>query len=170
MTMSGNRMHRLGRLARLFAVVLVLVCGCRSVHLGVLVEHRPGDAPKACPVPYAATYLLQAVDDSGTEATLLQRADMQHKFQVGFIREADGQLVAYAGGRKFPLPEGRYVWQIAPETARTHRELTQTDGGKILEKAGKVLAHAAVFALVGAFMMLGAAAGAGGGNGLHIDK
>ena len=159
MTTRRNRTRRLWRSrrpARLFAVALVLVCGCRVAHPGVLVEHRPGDAPKACPVPYAATYALQAVDETGTGATLLERAAIQHKFQVGFIREADGSLVAYAGGRKFPLPEGHYYWQITPETQKTRGDLAQADAGKALAVVGKGLAFAGAFVVATVFGMLGA--------------
>lgn len=32
------------------------------------------------------------------------------------VGELDGSLVGYAAGRKIPLPEGSYRWQITPET------------------------------------------------------
>lgn len=159
-----QRLRRLPRLARLFAVALVMVGGCRSVHPGVLVEHRPGDSPKACPVPYAATYLLQSVDDTGTVVVPLERCAIQHKYQVGFIREADGGLVAYAGGRKFHLPEGHYFWEIAPETARTRGDLTHADVSKVLSAAGKALVYVGAGVALVAVQALAGFAKSGGHN------
>jgi hypothetical protein len=131
---------------RLFLAVLLLAdCGYRSLlHPGVVVEHRPGDGPHACPVPYPATYTLSAIDPITGAHVPLERADIQHKFQVGFIREADGSLVAYAGGRKFPLDEGYYVWQITPESQKTYGELRQAKVGPILAAMGKGLVYAGI--------------------------
>jgi hypothetical protein len=156
-----RRLRRSERVARLFAVAVVLVCGCRAPHPGVVVEHYPGDGACACPVPYAATYSLQSVDETGTESTPLQRAPVQHKFQVGFIREADGSLVAYASGRKFPLPEGHYVWQIDPDTQRTRGELARGQINKAIKTVGTVLAYtgAAVVCIAGTAIYGFAAAG-----------
>lgn len=164
MSITRSRTRHLWRLARLFVVALVLVCGCRTPAPGVVVEHRPGDGAKACPVPYAATYVLHSVDETGTGATLLERAAIQDKFQVGFIRQADGALVAYAGGRKFPLPEGHYVWQIVPNTQKTRGELAQAAAGKVLITVGMVVGSVVVVAVYVAMGILSAYGGSGGHN------
>jgi hypothetical protein len=161
MPTSGNPKHRRCRsrgVGRLFLIALILVgSGCRSVsHPGVLVEHQPGEGSKTCPVPYTATYVLSAVDLTRGELIPLEHAKIEEKSQVGFVRQLDGEFIAYAGGRKFPLSEGHYVWQITPESQKTHGELRQAEAGKVLVATGKVLAGAGVVVLTvaGSFLIL----------------
>jgi hypothetical protein len=158
--------HRLRGLARILLAALLLAdCGCRSaLHPGVVVEHRPGEAPRARPVPYAAAYTLFAVDPLTGAALPLERADVQDRYQVGFIREPDGSLVAYASGQKFPLPEGCYAWRIAPESQKTYRELRQAKLGPALAAAGKGATYAALGVLCLAGLALYGIAAAGGHN------
>jgi hypothetical protein len=169
MPTSGNPKHRHCRshgVGRLFLVALILVgSGCRSVsHPGVLVQHLPGEGSKTCPVPYTATYVLSAVDLTRGALIPLEHAKIEEKSQVGFVRQPDGEFIAYAGGRKFPLPEGHYVWQITPESQKTHGELRHEEIGKVLAVAGKALV--CVGACVGfvAFQALCCFAAAGGHN------
>ncbi|QJW93498.1 hypothetical protein [Frigoriglobus tundricola] len=158
-----RRVWRLPCFARLCVAVLVLFSGCRSPY-PVYVVHRPGDAPKAGPVPYAATYVLGAVNETDASVASLQRCAIQEQFQVGFIREPDGTLVAYAGGRKFPLPEGHYVWQIAPESQKSRGEVALVDASRVLGAVGAALGYIGAAAAYVGFMMLGAAAKSGGHN------
>ena len=98
-----------------------------------------------------------------TPATHFSNDAIQDRFQIGFIRDADSSLVAYAGGRRFPY-EGHYVWQIAPETQQTRGELARADAGKALGTAVTALGVVAAFALKVGLAVLGAAAKSGGHN------
>ena len=159
-SIPAHRSCGLSRFARLCVAFLVLFSGCRSP-FPVHVEHRPGDAPKASPVPYAAKYVLGTVNETGAGVVPLQRCDIQDQFQVGFIREPDGTLVAYAGGRKFPLPEGHYVWQIAPESRKTRGEVARDNADRVLGTVLTVLGYVAAAVLYVPASMLGATTNGG---------
>lgn len=169
MPTSGNAKHRFCRsphVGRLFLIALVLVgSGCRSVsHPGVLVQHLPGEGSNTCPVPYTATYILSAVDLTRGELIPLERAKIEEESQVGFVRQPDGEFIAYAGGRKFPLPEGHYVWQITPESQKTHGELRHEKVAPVIAAAGKCLVYLGVGVVLLAGVAVAGACLTGGHN------
>ncbi len=134
--------HRVA-LALAFAPALA---GCMAAPSnGTRVEHRPGEGPKTHSVPYDATYVLQLVDETGAGAMVLERVAVERKFQIGFIRDGDGGLVAYAGGRKFPLSEDHYVWQIAPDAQKSRGDVMQAKAGPVIATAGEALVDVGAF-------------------------
>jgi hypothetical protein len=149
MTITRNGIRR-SALAVVGGVMLVLLCGCRTVvNSGVVVEHHPGDGILTLQVPYTATYALYALNSGGADTVFLERANIERRSHVGFVWQPDGSFVAYAGGRKFPLPpEGHYVWRITPESERTNRELARAEVGKVMGTAGTVLIKVSAFAVV----------------------
>jgi hypothetical protein len=150
----------------LFLLSLVLLgSGCQSVpHPGAYVEHQPGDGSKTCPVPYTETYILSGLDPTIGELIPLERVTIEEESQVGFVRQPTGEFIAYAGGRRFPLLDGYYVWQITPETQKTRTDVRQGDVGKVLHAAGKVLGQVGVVTLEIAGKMLYGFAATGGHN------
>ncbi|MDB5312276.1 MAG: hypothetical protein JWO38_6478 [Gemmataceae bacterium] len=99
------------------ATLVALAGGCRSSPRHALaIEYHPGQKPETFKAPYDATYKLFATDEAGLSLTPIDQSSIERRYHVGFVRQPDGALVGYAGGRKISLPEGHYRWQITPET------------------------------------------------------
>jgi hypothetical protein len=118
--------------------ISMLVGGCMSYPKDLSIEYRPGQKTKTFEAPYEATYVLVAIDERQGSVEI-QRTAIEERYQLGFVREPDGVLVAYAGGMKTPLAEGRYLWRITPETKLSKSQLAQRAARRGFEGVGNVL-------------------------------
>jgi hypothetical protein len=108
--------------ALLLLPLLTVLGGCRTASpRETAIEYRPATQPTTRQAPYEATYTLHTVDTEGRTSAAIDRATVDRDNHVGFVRQLDGTIAAYAGGRKIPLPEGRYVWEMTPECQRKTR-------------------------------------------------
>jgi hypothetical protein len=127
------------------AGIIVLASGCAGPqHRDLAVEYHPGETTQTLRLPYDATYELYTITESGVWETPINRTALLKDEHVGFVRELDDSLVGYVAGRKIPLTEGSYRWQITPETRRSVNYWYQEAGTKT------VLVIAAVTICVGA--------------------
>jgi hypothetical protein len=133
------------RFAPLACIALTaLAGGCLSPGPpGLAIEYDPGKTPKTFRTPYAAVYELTLVDEREMSPPVIDRVFVKRQSCVGFVREPDGVLVGYAGGRKLPLPEQHFRWQIAPESKRSWASLCRERAGRVLRAVGSTLLPAA---------------------------
>jgi hypothetical protein len=104
----------MSRLVLLALGPLALSVGCRALDRDVLaVEHAPDADPVATVAGRAAAY--QLVCDGG--AAYPVAVDVPEGAAVGFRRDPDGLVVAFAGEHTTALPEGHYVWRYTPAPA-----------------------------------------------------
>ena len=128
--------------------------------------YQPGGGTEIRPAPYPATYALYAVTPEGVGSVPLDRASVERHDQVGFVRQPDGTLSAYAGGRKIPLDEGQYVWQVTPETQRARSGTVEAEAeqGSALVAVGTVLEYVGLAAGMVALGLLKGLTGGGASN------
>ncbi|MBA4064193.1 MAG: hypothetical protein C0501_10855 [Isosphaera sp.] len=92
---------------------LAVSAGCRALDRDVVaIEHAPGGAPGSAVAGCAAAY--QLVGDGGAYPVAI---DVPEGAAVGFRRDPDGLVVAFAGEHTTSLPEGRYAWKYTPTPA-----------------------------------------------------
>lgn len=115
---------------------LVLPCGCQTLARDVpVVEYSPGGTLDTAVAKYDATYTLSI----GTSVSL-QCTDVPEGGTVGFRREPDGAVVAFAGEetRRLDPDHGRHVWLCTAKPATVWgRRLVR--GRDIAEEGGKVI-------------------------------
>lgn len=99
----------------LIAMVLPLVAllgGCKAlVRDGETVEYRRGTLPSTTAARCDATYTLEV---PAAERTSYNPVDVAMGELVGFRRESDGSLVAFAGAHTYTIPDQNAVWSFVP--------------------------------------------------------
>jgi hypothetical protein len=124
----------------------------------IAIDYCPGTQPTTQKAPYDAVYTLHLIDTEGQKGPALDRATIEQDYHVGFVRQPDGTLTAYAGGRTIPLDEGSYLWEMTAESPGKRRGLlTERTRDTVVEKS----LAAAEFLLWLPFQMLYAFARAG---------
>jgi hypothetical protein len=87
-----------------------LTCGCKALWRDrEAVEYRPGTPPTAVLAERDATYRLCAHEPDETRP----QVDVTKGERVGFRREPDGSLVAFAGTRTTTIPDVYHVWEYS---------------------------------------------------------
>jgi hypothetical protein len=99
-------------------------------------EFRAGRAPATRTVRHEASYALMRTDGPGEP---LATARVLRDECVGFRREADQSIVAVAGNKTFPLPDGEFAWVMVPGTEPPWRERAGTDCKDAAAKVGGAL-------------------------------
>jgi len=118
---------------------------------GVAVVKSPPDAaaiPCTVAVPQTGKYELRR--EGGTAAEIpLAIVEVPCEARMGFLRRADGSVVAQAGPAEIPVPEGTYFWTLAPESELTGPRLrwylAKQTGKGILLGTGILLVSGLVF-------------------------
>lgn len=87
--------------------------GCTALRPSAeTIEYRPGSESVVVEARCDATYELETVDDKRRG---FAPVDVRAGQSVGFRRDADGRMVAFAAWQTYPLPEGRCVWRHTPK-------------------------------------------------------
>ena len=122
------------RAVLLALAVSIAASGCAHPHARKpAAEFRAGRAPATRPVRHEASYALTRVDGTGEP---LATARVLRDECVGFRREADGTVLAVAGNKTFPLPDGEFAWVLVAGTEPTWRERAGTDWKDAAAKCG----------------------------------
>ena len=127
-------MRRVVLLALAFSIA---TGGCAHPHARKpAAEFRAGRAPTTRPVCHEASYALMRIDGPGEP---LATARVLRDECIGFRREADGSVVAVAGNKTFPLPDGEFAWVLMSGTEPPWRERAGTDCKDVGAKVGGAL-------------------------------
>ena len=125
----------------------IVLTGCHvSTAPRTVARYKPGTDPEMKEAKYWGEYRLYALDNKqrnpvpGADPVATVRLAEDEKF--GFIRDANGYVVATAADQVFPIERQSYVWQMKPDEAQP-------------DKMRRNLAVFGVFAVV---MVLGAVA------------
>lgn len=104
------------RVTLLGLTVLTAISGCVAVRPDDSVAaYRPGNSVTTTTAGFDATYALYAVDHPGATGPLLT-VPLSRGNTIGFRREANRSVVAVAGERVIPIPDGACEWRVTPET------------------------------------------------------
>lgn len=94
--------------------LLVNGCSVRELKPGaVIATHCVGEGDACLATPNRGDYALYR---SGKHWPVVKRNLLPGQ-PVGFARQSDGQLVAWAGDELIPLKEGDYRWRVLPKAA-----------------------------------------------------
>jgi hypothetical protein len=115
----------------------IIASGCAHPHARKpAAELRAGREPTTRPVRHDATYALTRIGGVGEP---LATARVLRDECVGFRREADGSVVAVAGNKSYPMPDGEFAWVLVPGTGPTWRERAGADCKDAAAKCGGAL-------------------------------
>lgn len=96
-------------------LVLPFVGGCKAlVRDPEVVEYRPGTPLATVASKCDAKYTLEVPDDKWTSYNPVELSKGE---VVGFRRESDGSLVAFAGTHTYTIPDQYAVWSFVPAPA-----------------------------------------------------
>ena len=97
--------------------LLSVACGCKAlVRDAETVEYRRGAIPRSTAAKCDATYTLEVPEDKRTS---YNPVDVATGEPVGFRREPDGSLVAFAGTHTYTIPDRHAVWSfVRPHQSR----------------------------------------------------
>ncbi len=100
------------RVVLLVLPLLSLMSGCKAlVRDAEVVEYRSGTLPITTAAKCDATYTLEVPENKRTS---YNPVDVAKGETVGFRREPDGSLIAFAGTHTYTIPDQHAMWCFVP--------------------------------------------------------